>query len=161
RSITKTFTVPTSPMRSGDFSGFPLIYDPSTTNLLTGQRASFEGNRIPSDRIDTIARAFLAKVPLPNRPGTTQNLVASEKEIIDLDQLNGRVDHRMSNQDSVFGRFSIYNVNAFQPFGTSTLNESLIPGFGRSVGTKTYNLALNYSHFFSTNVLSEVRFGYL
>src|SRR5262249_12236474 len=60
-----------------------------------------------------------------------------------------------------FGRFSFYNVNTFQPFGTSTLNESLIPGFGRNVSTKTYNLALNYSHFFSTNVLNEIRFGYL
>jgi len=161
RSITKTFTVPTEAMRSGDFSGLPPIFDPSSTNLLTGQRASFPANQIPSGQIDPIARAFLAKVPLPNRSGTTQNLAVSEKETTDMDQFNGRVDHRLSNQDSVFGRFSIYNVNTFQPFGTSTLNESLIPGFGRTVSTKTYNLALNYSHFFSTNVLNEIRFGYL
>jgi hypothetical protein len=161
RSITKTFTVPTAAMRSGDFSGLPAIYDPSSTNSLTGQRAPFLGNRIPANQIDPIAQTFLAKVPLPNRPGTTQNLIAAEKETTDMDQFNGRLDHRVSNQGNLFGRFSFYNVKSFQPFGTSTLNESLIPGFGRDVTTKTYNLALNYSHFFSTNVLNEVRFGYL
>jgi len=161
RSITQTFTVPTAAMRSGDFSGLSTIYDPVSTNSLTGQRSAFFANRIPSGQIDPIAQTFIAKVPLPNRPGTTQNLVAAEKETTDMDEFNGRLDHRLSNQDSVFGRFSFYNVNSFQPFGTSTLNESLIPGFGRDVSTKTYNVALNYSHFFSTNVLNEVRFGYL
>ena len=41
------------------------------------------------------------------------------------------------------------------------MNESLIPGFGRNVGTKTYNAAFSYSHFFSSDVLNEFRFGYL
>src|SRR5262249_17012976 len=124
RSITKTFTVPTTAMRSGDFSGLPTIFDPSSTNLLTGQRSAFLDNRIPSDQMYWTAAAFSAKVPLPNRPGTTQNLVAAEKETTEMDQFNGRLDHRLSNQDSVFGRFSFYNVGTFQPFGTSTLNES-------------------------------------
>ncbi len=161
RSVTKTFTVPTDTMRRGDFTGLPAIYNPSSTNSITGQRAVFPDNQIPSSQIDPIARAFLAKVPLPNRPGTTQNLVASEKETTDMDQFNVRLDHRVSNQDSVFGRFSLYDVGSLQPFGTSTLNESLIPGFGRNVTTRTYNLALSYSHFFSNNVLNEIRFGYL
>ena len=38
-----------------------------------------------------------------------------------------------------------------------------IPGlvFAGSLGITIYNLALNYSHFFSNNVLNELRFGYL
>src|SRR5262249_39695010 len=160
KSVTKTFTVPTATMRNGDFSGLAPIYDPLTTNL-GGDRSAFTGNRIPPSQIDPIARSFLGKVPLPNRPGNTQNLVSAEKEQTDMDQLNLRLDPRLANQDSVFGRFSYYNVKTFQPFGTSTLNESLIPGFGRNVATKTYNVALSYSHFFSSNVLNEVRFGVL
>jgi hypothetical protein len=161
RSLTKTFTVPTAAMRDGNFSGLATIYDPRSTNSLTGQRSSFIGNQIPAEQIDPIASRFLAKVPLPNRAGTAQNLAVSEKEATDMDQFNGRLDHRLSDQDSVFGRFSVYNVNTFQPFGTSALNESLIPGFGRNVSTRTYNVALNYAHFFSSNVLNEVRFGFL
>jgi hypothetical protein len=52
-------------------------------------------------------------------------------------------------------------VNTFQPFGTSQLNEILIPGFGRNTGTKTHNVALSYSHFLSKAILNELRFGYL
>ncbi len=161
KSVTQTFTVPTAAMRSGDFSGLPTIYNPLSTNPTTGQRLPFSSNRIPDAQIDPVARAFLAKVPLPNGSGTTQNLIAAEKETTDMDQLNLRLDHRWGEQDSAFGRFSFYNVETFQPFGTSSLTESLIPGFGRNVTTKTYNVALSYSHFFSTRVLNEIRLGYL
>jgi hypothetical protein len=52
RSITKTFTVPTEAMRSGDFSGLPTIYDPSSTNPLSGQRRPF--SRIESRQTKSI-----------------------------------------------------------------------------------------------------------
>jgi carboxypeptidase family protein len=160
RSVTKTFTVPTEAMRSGDFSGLPPIYNPVSTDA-SGRRTVFENNRIPEASIDPIARAFLLKVPMPNRPGTVQNLQASEGETTRMDQLNIRVDHQLSHQSSLFGRFSVFDVDVFQPFGTGQLNESLIPGFGRNVNTKTYNAAFSYSHFFSNDVLNEFRFGYL
>ena len=97
RSVTKTFTVPTEAMRRGDFGGLPPIYNPLST-ISTGQRTSFENNRIPENLLDPVAQTFLAKVPLPNRPGTTQNLVAAEKEITDMDQFNVRLDHRFHNE---------------------------------------------------------------
>src|SRR5215510_1360423 len=78
RSITRTFTVPTEAMRLGDFTGLPAIYDPQSTNG-SGLRTAFANNRIPSGLLDPVAQAFLLKIPQPNRPGTTQNLVASEK----------------------------------------------------------------------------------
>jgi Carboxypeptidase regulatory-like domain len=160
RSQTKTFTVPTAAMRTGDFTGLTPIYDPVTTDA-SGKRTPFANNRIPNSQLDPLAQAFLTNVPLPNRPGVTQNLVAVARETTDMDQLNLRLDHRATDRDTLFGRFSYFNVNAFQPFGTSTLNEALIPGFGRNVGTKTYNVALSYSHFLSNNVYNETRFGWL
>ena len=160
KSVTKTFTVPTEAMRRGDFSGLPPIYNPLSTDV-SGRRAAFENNRILASSIDPIARAFLSEVPMPNRPGTVQNLQASESETTRMDQLNVRLDHQLSHQSSLFGRFSVFDVDVFQPFGTGQLNESLIPGFGRNVSTKTYNAAFSFSHFFSNDVLNEFRFGYL
>lgn len=160
KSLTKTFTVPTASMRIGDFSGMVPIYDPLITDG-SGQRTAFADNRIPSTRLDPVALAFLANVPLPNRPGMAQNLVAVEQEKTNMDQFNLRLDHHASDRDAFFGRFSYFNIDTFQPFGTSTLNEALIPGFGRDVGTKTYNVALSYSHFFSSNVVNETRLGWL
>jgi hypothetical protein len=162
RSMTKTFTVPTEAQRRGDFSiQAAPIYDPLTTNAVTRERQPFSGNVIPQQRLDPIAQAFLAKVPLPNRSGVTQNLVSAAKETTDMDQLNVRIDEQASSRDTFFGRFSYFNVNTFQPFGTGTLNESLVPGFGRHVSTRTYNLALSYSRFLGNNVLNELRAGFL
>jgi hypothetical protein len=160
RSVTKTFTVPTEAMRRGDFSGLAPIYDPFSTGA-SGERSAFAGNRIPPQSLDPVAQRFLQKVPLPNHSGATQNLTASEKETTDMDQFNLRLDHQVSGRDNVFGRFSVFNVATFQPFGTGQLNEALIPGFGRHVQTKTYNVALSHTHFFSSNVLNELRFGHL
>ncbi len=160
KSVTKTFSVPTAAVRAGDFSGLGTIYDPLTTGA-NGQRSAFAGNRIPANRLDPIAVAFLAKVRLPNQPGNVQNLISALKESSDMNQFNLRLDHNLSGRDNVFGRLSIFRVSAFQPFGTSQLNESLVPGFGRELTTKANNLALSHTHSFTNNLLNEFRFGWL
>ena len=63
-------SVPTAEQRAGDFSQTTapsgntrvpvVIYDPLTTNPMTGQRQPFAGNRIPAERISPIARNALA-----------------------------------------------------------------------------------------------------
>ena len=52
------FHVPTAAERAGDFSGLVdaagrpiIVYDPLTTDPVTGARQPFPGNRIPSNRI--------------------------------------------------------------------------------------------------------------
>ena len=54
-----------------------------------------------------------------------------------------------------------YRVDDTQPFGTTSLNEALVPGFGRTVTTHSENVALGHTHAFGTRWLNEVRFGYL
>jgi trimeric autotransporter adhesin len=53
--------VPTAAERAGDFSGLMdaagrpiIIYDPLTTDPVTGARRAFDGNRIPLDRINPV-----------------------------------------------------------------------------------------------------------
>jgi hypothetical protein len=52
-------------------------------NILGVERTAFVSNKIPSPRIDPIAIALLAQIPLPNLPGTAQNLRATEKQKIE------------------------------------------------------------------------------
>ena len=85
-------TVPTTAMRSGDFSGIldgrnlgkdPLgspilentIYDPGTRTLVNGQilTTPFPGNMIPANRIDPSAAKVQALFPLPQRSGNLNN----------------------------------------------------------------------------------------
>lgn len=73
-------TVPTAAMRSGDFTGLPPIYDPTTqtvdpaTGIVT--RQPFANNKIPANMLDTVAKNIQALYPQPNLPGTIANGIA-------------------------------------------------------------------------------------
>jgi hypothetical protein len=158
RSITKTFSVPTLAMRNGDF-GSQIICDPFA--VTSEPCAPFAGNRIPGARIDPVAQAFLSSVPLPTGAGPVQNLTSIEKQIKDTGQFSARMDHRFRERDTFFARFSTFDADEVQPFGTSVQNEDLVPGFGRELSTTSRNLALGHTHTFGVSVLNELRFGWL
>ena len=82
------------------------------------------------DRIDPLAAAFLQHVPQPTSDATLQNLTAVGEQIKDVDQISLRVDHRFTSGDQLFARFSTFDASEIQPFGMSTLQETLVPGFG-------------------------------
>ena len=162
RSETKTFSVPSSAVRAGDFSGVTPLCDPVSRDPVTGACGRlFLDNRIPADRIDPIAAAFLARVPQPSGSGEVQNLTAVETLNRNLDQVSVRVDHRFGGNDQLFVRFSTFDADELQSFGTSVLEESLVPGFGRTLATTTRNLGVSYTHSFGTRVLNELRFGWM
>jgi hypothetical protein len=161
QSRTQTFSVPTAAMRAGDLSAFAgQIFDPLTTDV-SGNRQPLLNNRIPTERLNPVALALLAKIPLPNQPGISRNLISTAVENTDTDQFSLRLDGQLTPKDAFFWRMSTFNADAFQPFGTSKLNESLLPGFGRQLTTKANNIAFSHTHFFTSNLLNEFRFGYL
>jgi hypothetical protein len=72
------YSVPTAAFLAGDFTGANTIYDPSTTTLVDGKvhRVSFadeygNGNRIPANLIDPVAKAIQAYFPKSNAQGGT------------------------------------------------------------------------------------------
>jgi hypothetical protein len=159
RSVTQTFSVPTNAMRIGDFSGAAPLCDPlARTNAGC---TSFAGNLIPQARLNPVALALLQKVPAATAGGAVQNLLAVDADESRMYQFTLRIDHRLSSNDTVFGRFTAYDVNDTQPFGTSSLNETLVPGFGRIVTTTSRSLAIGHTHAFSNTTLNEWRFGWL
>jgi hypothetical protein len=160
QSVTRQFSVPTARVRNGDFSGLSAIYDPLTTSV-AGVRRQFSNNSIPRERLDPAAVAFLEKLPLPNLPGESQNYVATPSLQNDNNQLAVRIDRQLKPKDSVFGRFYQADFDTFQPFGSSLLNETLVPGFGYSLTTRTKNIAIGETHVFTPKLVSEFRFGLL
>ena len=160
RSLTQTFSVPSAALRVGDFSGVAALCDP-LTRVAGGGCAAFANNRIPANRFDSVALGLLQRVPLPSAGGNVQNLLSVATQDNPMDQFSLRVDHRFEASDTFFGRFTSYDVSDTQPFGTSSLNETLVPGFGRIVATRGRNLALGYTRALGTKWLNETRFGYL
>jgi hypothetical protein len=103
-------TVPTTRMRTGDFSellpGAP-IFDPNTTNCPNGAnctREAFPGNVIPASRISSASKFFQDPLPQPNRAGIASNYLANNTGV-GFNNQNGtaKVDYNHSDAH----RFSV------------------------------------------------------
>lgn len=141
--------VPTTANQRGDFSalGRPTR-DPNNNN------APFPNNTIPASRFDPIAQKMIQYFPAPNfigvRPGI--NFLVTPSDTERRDQFTGRIDHRLSDKGTLFGRYS---------FADDSLgNVAYIKGKGLIRPDRTQHLALGYTHLFSSNLISESRAGF-
>jgi hypothetical protein len=160
RSLTRTFSVPPLAVRRGDFSGLGAVCDPLTIEP-SGLCQPFAGNQIPAGRIDPIAAALVARIPIPTSGAALQNLTSIEQQHRRIDQFSVRLDHRLGDADNMLARFSTFDADEAQPFGTSVLQETLVPGFGRTLTTRTRNLSATYTRVFGTSLLNELRGGWM
>ena len=153
QSQTQLFTVPTELERTGNFTGSGIIVNVPGTNT------PFQDNTIPT--VDPVAAVLLAKVPLPNLQGTANNLNETALSKLDVNQYNGRIDHVFGSNDMANLRLSVFDASQFLPFGSSALNEALIPSFGYVLRTHTDNLSATWTHVFNSSWVNELRFGWL
>ena len=100
-------TVPTLAERSGIFT--TTIYDPNSTspnpNGSGYVRTPFPNNTIPASDWDTVSAKLLPLYPLPNLTGKS-NFLSDQDERLSNDQYNFRLDHRFSDKDTFFARYS-------------------------------------------------------
>ncbi|MGB6802435.1 MAG: carboxypeptidase-like regulatory domain-containing protein, partial [Candidatus Sulfotelmatobacter sp.] len=141
----KTYNVPTSLERTGNFSqmGF-TIYDPTQPDNPDGTRQAFPGNIIPNP--NPIALLYLANMPKCNYPSpstcdqatTDINSVGYNYAAPGLDPFNAhrfdvRVDWAKSEKQRIFTRFS-YDKLVF-----STANVFPSPGWDPDYALNTTN----------------------
>jgi hypothetical protein len=133
---------------SGDFSADAPIYDPQTG-------LQFPGNQIPKGRIDTkitpiIAAGLFPTPNIPPQPGF--NTGKGLADPYNVNQLNTRVDAKISDRDTLYGRFSFdtqsFNFPTIQPLG------------GTSYVQKGYNAAFSEIHLFSPHVINDLRLSW-
>jgi hypothetical protein len=157
---TVTTTVPSGEQASGDF-GDKAVYDP--LNVVGGARQLFPGNRIPDNRIDAVARKLAALYPSPNLAGTANNYAANVAVADREDAGDVRGDHRFSDRDAAFVRFSkvdreISRGSVFAPpgnGGAGGLND-----FPSVQTSRAQSLALSETHIISASQVNEFRAGY-
>lgn len=128
KAQTALSSVPSAALRSGDFTGRRVIYDPATRTrqadgTITAQ--PFPGNRIPADRLDPTAVRAMEYWPEPTLPGTGRNYLSNEARRTTADQWLARVDLVQSDRMSWYGRTSWakdreYTPSAFPDQGTWT-----------------------------------------
>jgi hypothetical protein len=163
---TRFATVPSAAEISGDFTGDPTIYDP-TTNTTDAQgnvhRESFaaeygNGNKIPASVMDPISSAFAQLYPAANIPGQTKNNYSRLiHEPYDLMQGDFRGDWDPSQKDQSFFRYS--------DVGFTSEQDQIFPGIAQGQsGSGTFEsqmgASLGETHIFSPTVINEFRLGF-
>ncbi|MBL8235389.1 MAG: TonB-dependent receptor, partial [Bryobacterales bacterium] len=84
RANTRGFQVPSAALRNGDFSGLATIFDPAT-QVGTGTRTPFPGNRIPDARIHAVSRKILPLWPAANNLDPARPYVQNFNNPLDRD----------------------------------------------------------------------------
>ncbi|MBI3208967.1 MAG: TonB-dependent receptor [Candidatus Solibacter usitatus] len=121
----RTATVPTVLERAGDFSQTfagannpVVIFDPSTTRPSGAAfiRDAFPGNIVPALRQDRVGRNAMKFYPAPNTQGSpftnANNYYNQGSSALDIDQIDGRVDHNFNSTNRLFVRYSYRNQDS-------------------------------------------------
>ncbi len=156
-------SVPTAEFMAGDFSRYAApIFDPRARRLgPAGTVISdrFPNNRIPVSQMNPTAVAIASLIPLPNfgAPGDqARNFFRAVPNRFNQDRWDVKIDHRLSENNNLFGRFSFGNQVRPNPGSF----EGFIGGGTNGVDF-TRHLVLADTHVFSPSVVNEFRFGYV
>ncbi len=124
-------------------------------------RLPFAGNIIPASRIDPISAKFASFYPAPNvaddvtrGPANNYILTTSSKQI--QDALTTRVDHNISDNDRVFGRFTAIR----SPFNEAQLFENAASPVGGPRTNQIYSLLGSWIHNIKPTMINEVRYSW-
>ena len=164
--------VPTAAQRGGDFSqlldvaGRQIpIYDPATTVANPSGsgfvRQQFPGNIIPASRLDPVSKNVLAFYPLPNRTPdnsftNSANYLGSVGEQRKMQQYTVRGDHRFSDKDSFFARYTYFR----QFFDNGNASPWPDPAVRvRNDTFETRNSVVGETHTFAPTVLNDFHIG--
>ncbi len=186
-NATLTALVPTAGMRTGDFSqaqlqqylGPSYIIDPNggACSLTSGSTYIPDANicRVPQTApngsalvngnigpyLDPLGKIVLNEMPLPNTTSNgTYNWITTNLIRNDLWQAGGRVDYAASDNDHVFGRYSVEKGASGVPqneyySARGNLGGINIPGGGLISAFSSHIGSLNYTHVFSPTLTNE------
>ncbi|MEN6602956.1 MAG: carboxypeptidase-like regulatory domain-containing protein, partial [Bryobacteraceae bacterium] len=162
-SYTSATTMHTMAMRQGDFSGLVdgagrkyTLYDPWTTGA-DGLRLPFNNNQIPISRESPMAKYLLDVTPVPTNPDVNPLVGLNYIGLTPLSNRNhtetGRIDHKLTDRDQIFGRYSFGEINntglrSVLPTTDGLLNVSKVP-------VQDHSASFNWTHSFSPTFFSE------
>ena len=163
---TQLVTVPVAPIRTGDFRGVTAngIFDPLTTrpNPAGGAaiRDRFPGDQVPANRFDPIGAGLVNLWPLPQRAGLANNFVSNPVKRSNIHRGDARVDHQVSEKDSLFFRYSIDWADLIIPDTFNTDIGGNEASFAGDDPVRGRNMVGAWTHTFSPSVIGDFRYGY-
>jgi hypothetical protein len=179
RSSPARTTVPTAEMRNGDFSEiiqsgnrwYRSDVNPAATRAiqLPGDSAPFPNNVIPRSLLNPVSLNVLTFkkgspfpeggfIQLPNfdkearAAGSTQNVLGSNDQVLNSDQILGRADHRLNDNHRLFTRYVIVP--------SRWVNTPLQRATAFTTEFRAQNFGAGYSWVVSPRVFNDLRVGY-
>jgi len=121
-------------------------------------------NKIPTNLIDPIGKAMLSIYPtnLVNSGNSASgfNYVNEPVRSLNDTKFDGRLDHTLSSEDNLFGRFSYEQAFSFVPGGAPGLAEANAFGSNEDIINHARNIALGETHVFSPTMVNQATVGY-
>jgi len=132
---------------------------PIGTNAAGVPTNIFTGNAGLNTPIDPLATRLAAFFPQPNANIAGNNFRIDPVRSENRNNFDVRIDHKISEKDAAFGRFSYEDQPSFIP---APFNNALDGGgFFDGIEDNSYrSLALSETHMFSPTLVNEFRFGY-
>ena len=174
RSTTVTSTVPTPLMKQGNFTELSRTLSDSP---VAGQTGCVVGNIIQATStsgqacIDAVGANLVTLFPNPNvaslvaLQGTPKSWTGAPNYVFatsvpdDVYSFDGRVDHTLNENNSLFGSYSYYHVNRQDPPWTS--NAVVGNGnFATQYRTHTQLVSLGWTRTISSTLVNDARFGF-
>jgi hypothetical protein len=168
-AITGGYRVPTQAMRNGDFRGLAdsqgrqyKIYDPWTTDPVTWERQqiSYNGqlNVIDPARQSPFAKYVLGITPAPTLPQVNplveSNFFGPQPDRRRDWTVTTRIDHRFSERDQFYGRYTQGKYHLFQNFNSITALNNVGGTVTRTAPNKA--VAGSWVHTFSPTLFNEL-----
>jgi hypothetical protein len=160
-------TVPSQNTRSGNFSDFTFTRDcgRGVSGVLCDPATGlpFAGNTVPANRISPVARNFFNAYPLPTanilnvNDSTTRNFFGQRSVAEKIDNLDIKIDHRLTTNNSLSGRYSRQNNKTVR----GSFFDVVPAGFGNGEElNNTRQVVVTDAHTFSPTIVNDFRFGY-
>jgi hypothetical protein len=162
---TQGSTVPSLKERNGDFSelcpegftaGFCNNPNHQLAFVVTNPPTFFPNNQLPPPFISKFSQNLLSLFPLPNSGLNTFTSTQTKQD--DSNEGGLRVDHYLSNRDTLNFRYMINDDTRFDPLSPAGAS---VPGFPIGEDHRAQDFVAQETHTFSPSMIGVLRFSFL
>ncbi len=162
---TQGSTVPSLKERNGDFSelcpegftaGFCNNPNHQLAFVVTNPPTFFPNNQLPPPFISKFSQNLLSLFPLPNSGLNT--FISTQTKQDDSNEGGLRVDHYLSNRDTLNLRYMINDDTRFDPLSPAGAS---VPGFPIGEDHRAQDFVAQETHTFSPSMIGVLRFSFL
>ena len=142
-----------------------MIFDPFTGNLDGTGRSVFSSggqiNVIPQGRLNAPMMKMLALVPLPNRPGDTQNYFNTAVQPLNRNNVDTKVNWNRNERHQLLFKYSMMTAEVSGDFGLGDAGGPCLCGGGLGTGSTLVQIAgIGQTYTVSPTFLIDGNFGW-